>query len=144
MLHVNTWTWSVYFLHLRNNFRILPNLIANLHMKSCQLSKTNELEHDETIKMICAPSEDSDQPGHLPSLISLRCLHEETMGHKLPTVCTAKTLIRLCWWAHADLSLSWAHMSFCWFCRDVTQISWPCDLDNIVYFKKNSSKTSSW
>ena len=30
---------------------------------------------DKTNKMACAPSEDSDQPGHLhlPSLISLRC-----------------------------------------------------------------------
>ena len=30
--------------------------------------------------MTLAPSEDSDQPGHLPSLISLRCPHEETTG----------------------------------------------------------------
>ena len=118
----------------------LPNLIANLHMKSCLLSKTNELEHDKTNKMTCAPSEDSDQPGHLPSLISLRCLHEGTMGHTLPTECTGKTLIRLCWWAQADLSLSWAHMSFCWFCRPVTQIFWSCDLDNIMY----SLIISSW
>ena len=28
----------------------------------------------------CAPSEDSDQPGHLPSLISLRSPHEESLG----------------------------------------------------------------
>ena len=26
----------------------------------------NELHHDKTNKMACAPSEDSDQPGHLP------------------------------------------------------------------------------
>ena len=32
-----------------------------------------EPPRDKTNKMICAPSEDSDQPGHLPSLISLRC-----------------------------------------------------------------------
>ena len=30
---------------------------------------TNELPHDRTNKMACAPSEDSDQPGHPPSLI---------------------------------------------------------------------------
>ena len=37
-----------------------------------------EPAHDKTNKMTCAPSEDSDQPGHLPSLIRqiLRCLHE--------------------------------------------------------------------
>ena len=46
--------------------------------------------HDKTNKMACAPSEDSDQPGHLPNLItawasaqsdqSLRCQHEESLG----------------------------------------------------------------
>ena len=39
-----------------------------------------ELPYDETNKMACAPSKDSDQPGHPPSLISLCCLHEESSG----------------------------------------------------------------
>ena len=30
---------------------------------------TYEPSHDKTNKMECAPSKDSDQPGHLPSLI---------------------------------------------------------------------------
>ena len=58
---------------------------------------------DKTNKMTCAssedsdqpetPSEDSDQPGHMPSLISICCLHEETIERKLPTdtKCTPKT-----------------------------------------------------
>ena len=37
-------------------------------------------QHDKTYKMTCAPNENSDQPGHLPSLISLRCPHEESLG----------------------------------------------------------------
>ena len=37
--------------------------------------------HDKTNKMACAPSEDSDQ---LPSLISLRCLHEESLVLSYP------------------------------------------------------------
>ena len=41
--------------------------------------------------MICAPREDSDQPGHKPSLISLRCPHEETLGPQLSIEHTAKT-----------------------------------------------------
>ena len=45
--------------------------------------------------MTCALSEDSDEPGHLPSLISLLCPHEETLGLMLPIECTAKTLTRL-------------------------------------------------
>ena len=32
-----------------------------------------EPPHDKTNEMAYAPSEDSDQPEHLPSLISLRC-----------------------------------------------------------------------
>ena len=31
--------------------------------------KKYEPHHDKTNKVACAPSEDSDQPGHLPSLI---------------------------------------------------------------------------
>ena len=49
----------------------------------CNQSKINELPHDKTNKTICAPSEDSDQPGHPPSLISLCCPHEETLGPQL-------------------------------------------------------------
>ena len=39
-----------------------------------------ELPHDKSNKMTYVPSEDSDQPGHLPSLISLHCPHEEAFG----------------------------------------------------------------
>ena len=34
---------------------------------------TYEPHRHKTNKMVCAPREDSDQPGHRPSLISLRC-----------------------------------------------------------------------
>ena len=78
--------------------------------------------------MICAPREDLDQPGHPPSLISLRRLgssathwaHSEDSDHAglgllLPIERTAKTLIRLD--AQSDQSLRllgssdthWAH-----------------------------------
>ena len=40
----------------------------------------NETPHEITNKMTCAPSEDSAQPGHPPSLISLRCPDEERLG----------------------------------------------------------------
>ena len=40
----------------------------------------NEPPHDKTNKVACAPSKNSDQPGHPPSLISLRCPHEESLG----------------------------------------------------------------
>ena len=40
----------------------------------------NEPAQDKTYKMACAPSKDLDQPGHMPSLVSLCCLHEESLG----------------------------------------------------------------
>ena len=60
---------------------------------------SNEPPHDKTNKMTCAPSEDSDQPGRPPSLIILRCLHEETLGPELPIKRTTKTgrMPRLIW-----------------------------------------------
>ena len=55
-----------------------------------------EPARDKTNKMTCVPSEDSDQPGHLPSLIRIFAVHiEETLCPKLPNERTAKTLIRL-------------------------------------------------
>ena len=61
----------------------------------------------------CALSNVSDQPGHPPSLISLRCPHEETLGPQLPTERKAKTdqterMPRL-------ISLHWAHTHFVGF-----------------------------
>ena len=45
-------------------------------------------------QMICAPSEDSDQPGHPPCLISLRCVLNEYLRNQAFFMRTAKTLIR--------------------------------------------------
>ena len=53
-----------------------------------------ERPHDKTNKMVCVPSEDSDQLGHLPSLCS----------------------------ALNDLSLRWAQRSFCWFCHEAVHL----------------------
>ena len=38
-----------------------------------------EPPHDKTNKMTCATSDDSDQPGHPPSLINLNCSLEESL-----------------------------------------------------------------
>ena len=104
------WPWSI-----RNNgFGIWTHSFEDL-------IKFEPL-HKKTYKMTCAPSEDSYQPyhclsfyfsyqpGHSPSIISLRCPHEESFGPYLPIERTAK-------WAdtQADLSLRWVHRPFCWF-----------------------------
>ena len=57
--------------------------------------------HDKTNKMTCAPSEDSDQPGHLPSVIRVFAVHLEKHS-VLPN-------------AQSDLSLRWAESHFVGF-----------------------------
>ena len=42
-----------------------------------QTNNNNEPEHDKTNKMTCAPSQDSDQPGHPPSLIRVFTVHSK-------------------------------------------------------------------
>ena len=47
---------------------------------SSRIEATGRFEQKTASANGCVPSKDSDQPGHLPSLISLRCPHEETLG----------------------------------------------------------------
>ena len=85
-----------------------------------------ELHRDKTNKMICAPSEDSDQPGHPPSLIrvfAVRLKKARILSYPL-------SAHRRRWsdWAdaQADLSLRWAYMPFCWFCHDAAHLTFYC------------------
>ena len=80
-----------------------------------------DLPHDKTNKMACAPSEESDQPGHLPSLI-----RAFTVCMKEPWVLSypLSTQWRL-WsdWGMPGWSEScWAHIPFCWFCHEVARL----------------------
>ena len=77
-----------------------------------------EPPHDKTNKTICAHSENSDQPGHPPSLISVFAVRNKKhwiLGYPL-------SALRRLWSdrpdAQTDLSLRWAHRSFCWFCHE--------------------------
>ena len=89
--------------------------------------------HDKPNKMICAPSEDSDQPGHPPSLIRVSAVRLKQTWALNYTFSAQRRLwsdwvdaqadLRL--WSdraddQADLSLRWAQKSFCWFCH----LSW--------------------
>ena len=76
-----------------------------------------EPPHDKTNKMACAPSKDSVRPVWSDSSLSL--------WRKLRSLATD--------WAHSedwsdwtdaqdDLSLRWAHRSFCWFCQEAAHI----------------------
>ena len=70
----------------------------------------------------CAPSKDSDQPGHPPSLIRVFAVHMK----KAWVLSSPLNAQRRLWsdWAdaQADLSLRWAH-SFCWFCHVVAHFN---------------------
>ena len=62
----------------------------------------------------CAPSEDSDQPGHPPSLtrvFAVRMKKAWVLSYPL----SAQQRL----WS---LSLRWAHMPFCWFCHEAAHI----------------------
>ena len=90
--------------------------------KQTWLVRQNEPHRDKTNKMACAPSENSDQPGHPPSLIrvfALRLKKAWVLGY----LSSAQWRLWSDWAdAQADLSLRWAHMPFCWFCHDAAQI----------------------
>ena len=89
---------------------------------SLNLVILNELPHDKTNEMACAPSEDLDQPGHLPSLT--RVFAVRLMGSSGPKLSSSgQRRLRSDWAdAQADLSLHWAHLPFCLFCHDVAHV----------------------
>ena len=76
----------------------------------------------------CVPSNDSDQPGHPPSLIRVFAVHM-----KKPWVITTyrahsedsdqtgqmpRLIGVFAGSAQSDQSLRWAYMPFCWFCHE--------------------------
>ena len=76
----------------------------------------------QTNKMACAPSEDSDQPGHPPSLIRVFAVRLKK-ARLLSYTWSAQRKLWSDWaGAQADLSLCWEHMPFCWFCHDAAHI----------------------
>ena len=76
--------------------------------------------------MAFAPSEDSDQPGRPISLIKVFAVRMKKVD------------------AQADLSLRWAQMPFCWFCREATHVlrfinrSIHCHLADVLKFISRS------
>ena len=82
------------------------------------LRKMNELLHGKSNKMTCAPNEDSDKPGYLLSLVRVI-----TVRMTKPCPLSAQRRLWSDWMdAQADLSLRWAHRSFCVFCHASAQM----------------------
>ena len=94
-----------------NDFWLTRNLIlCSVHVAIClEIENRIEALHDKTNKMTCAPSEDSDQPGHPPSLIRVSAVRIK----KAWVLSYPLSAQRRPWsdWAdaQADLSLRWAH-----------------------------------
>ena len=87
--------------------------------------------------MVCAPSKDLDQPGHLPSLIrvfTVRLKIDRILRYSLSAQCR---LIRLgIRPLQADMNLRWAHMPIRWFCHDAAQIMAELFLEMTQWKKK--------
>ena len=88
--------------------------------------------NDKTNKVACAPSEDSDQPRHPPSLFRVFAVRMK----KYWVLSYPLSAQRRLWsdWADAqtDLSLRWAHMLFCWFCHEAAHI-YMLNFMSVVY-----------
>ena len=75
-----------------------------------------EPPHDKTSKMAYAPSEDSDQPGHPPSLIRVFAVCMKKAWVLSYPLSAQRILIRL-GWSESSLGAK----SFCWFCHEAAQ-----------------------
>ena len=92
----------------------------------------NEPPPDKTNKMTCMHLPSlfrvfavfTDQTGYLPSLIRVFAVHMMKEARVISYPLSAQGRL----WsdlanARADLSLRWAHRSFCWFCHEATRWS---------------------
>ena len=85
-----------------------------------------EPKHDETSKMICVPSEDSDQTGHPSSLT--RVFAVRSVGsYKDPRFLHADSDDKDWADAQAYLSIHWVNRSFCWICHAAADSSFTME-----------------
>ena len=91
-------------------------------VKLTHIAVTIQPSRDKTNKMACAPSKDTDQTGHPPSLIrvfAVRMKKAWVLSYPL----SAQWRLWSEWAdAQADLSLCLAHMPCCWFCHEMVHI----------------------
>ena len=117
------------------SFSILANWMSLFVIKGVSGYRNFMFEppHDKTNKTTFAPSEDSDQPGHLPRLFRVFAVHMKKQGPQL-----LLSALRRLWsdWAvaQADLSLRWPHRPFCWFCHEAAH------LEHFLVFKCKQCK----
>ena len=96
--------------------------------------------------MACAPSEDSDQPGHPPSLIRVFAVRMKKAWVLNYPLSAQRRLIRLgrcLGWSESSLGAQ----SLCWFCHEPLKFAWPyyCLIENMHLSKPvNSYQPISW
>ena len=102
-LHKKSWvdgfTLEDYSKHCTTNENTVKEML--------ELAKNYHKVYNKTNKMPCAPSEDSDQPGHPPSLIRVFAVCMMKAWALSYPLSTAKTLIRLggcLGWSESSLS----------------------------------------
>ena len=88
---------------------------------SCNWSYKNEPPHDKTKKTAYASSKDSDQLGHLPSLIRVFAVRMKKAWVLSYPLSAQRRLIRLGGCPGCSKS-SLGAQSFCWFCHEVAQM----------------------
>ena len=110
-------------------FPVYRTLSANI--------RQSEPPRDKNNKMACAPSEDSDQPGHLPSLIRVFAVRmRKAWVLKYPLSAQRKLWSDLAD-AQADLSLRWAHSHFFVLsCRGSSHKDNPTKLEFLHYVSR--------
>ena len=81
-----------------------------------------EPPHDKTNKMACAPSEDTDQPGHPPSLIRVFAVRMKKAWFLSYPLSAQRRHCEDWADAQADPSLRWAHMQFRWFSHKAAHV----------------------
>ena len=100
-----------------------------------------EPPRDKTNKMACAPSEDSDQPGHQPSLIRVFAVCMKKAWVLSYPLSAQRRLIRLggCpGWSESSLGAQ----SFCWFCHEVAHPKVLTDRSGQTVWTQMSPRTT--
>ena len=124
-------TRNLYFLLCitMSDVTLCQDTLSTLHVVQLEhrrkISLKFEPPHNKTNLMTCAPNEDSNQPGHPPSLIRVFAVRSVgSQGSKVSSVGQRRLWLD---WAYdqADLNLCWAHRWFCWFCHAVVHFNSP-------------------
>ena len=112
LVMVNNLPWNSFSSGTQNNASFKE---VNMS-RDVRAHNINQPHHDKINNMARAPSKDSDQPGHQPSLIRVSTAHT-----KKPWVPSYPLSAQRSLWSDW-LESSLGTQSFCWFCRAAAQI----------------------